>query len=201
MEIIRNDDKNYQECDIIMLPTDENSMLHLTKDNHLIDVFSGVFSKENKYYGKNQHLYILSNEKIEKGDWFYDSRDKILSNNPLAITHFSKKVIVTTDSSLKVYYDLVGKNGLSQLRQKSLQEIPQSFIEYFINEYNKGNVIKKVLVEVECKNVQIYPKSGKEFSDKNHLEFIYNRLINVHNENPDYDYMIKFKEILKNISQ
>ena len=102
---------------------------------------------------------------------------------------------------MKVYYDLVGKNGLSQLRQKSLQEIPQSFIEYFINEYNKGNVIKKVLVEVECKNVQIYPKSGKEFSDKNHLEFIYNRLINVHNENPDYDYMIKFKEILKNISQ
>ena len=28
------------------------------------------------------------------------------------------------------------------------------------------------------------------------LEFIYNRMINIYNENPDYDYMIKFKNII-----
>ena len=30
-----------------------------------------------------------------------------------------------------------------------------------------------------------------------HLEFIYNRLIQVHNENPRVDYMVKFKEIIE----
>ena len=31
----------------------------------------------------------------------------------------------------------------------------------------------------------------------NHLEWIYNRMINVHNENENYDYMIRFKNIIK----
>lgn len=30
----------------------------------------------------------------------------------------------------------------------------------------------------------------------NHLEWIYNRLIGFHNENPNYDYMIKLKTII-----
>jgi len=29
-----------------------------------------------------------------------------------------------------------------------------------------------------------------------HLEFIYSRMINVHKENENYDYMLKMKEIL-----
>jgi hypothetical protein len=33
-------------------------------------------------------------------------------------------------------------------------------------------------------------------SDLNHLKWIYERLIHVHNENPNYDYMLKFKEII-----
>jgi hypothetical protein len=31
----------------------------------------------------------------------------------------------------------------------------------------------------------------------NHLEWIYNRMINVYNENENYDYMIRFKNIIK----
>jgi hypothetical protein len=33
--------------------------------------------------------------------------------------------------------------------------------------------------------------------DFNHLEWIYNRLISVHNESPNYDYMLKFKSLIK----
>jgi len=33
--------------------------------------------------------------------------------------------------------------------------------------------------------------------DLEHLEWIYNRMIVVHKENPKYDYMLKFKEILQ----
>lgn len=29
-----------------------------------------------------------------------------------------------------------------------------------------------------------------------HLEFIYNRLIYIHNENPNVDYMLKMKDII-----
>lgn len=35
---------------------------------------------------------------------------------------------------------------------------------------------------------------------KKHLEFLYLRLIKVHGENENYDYMIKFKEIIDSIS-
>ena len=34
-------------------------------------------------------------------------------------------------------------------------------------------------------------------SSKTHLEWIYNRLIEVHGENELYDYMIKFKEVIE----
>lgn len=31
--------------------------------------------------------------------------------------------------------------------------------------------------------------------NSNHIEWIYKRLINVHNENPNYDYMLKLKKL------
>lgn len=33
----------------------------------------------------------------------------------------------------------------------------------------------------------------------NHLQWIFDRMVNVHNENPNYDYMIKFKDIITEI--
>lgn len=35
--------------------------------------------------------------------------------------------------------------------------------------------------------------------DINHLKFIYDRMVNIHNENENYDYMIKFKNIIKKL--
>lgn len=35
--------------------------------------------------------------------------------------------------------------------------------------------------------------------DRQHLLWIYNRMIEVHKENPNYDYMIKFRDILKTL--
>jgi hypothetical protein len=36
-------------------------------------------------------------------------------------------------------------------------------------------------------------------NDINHLEWLYNRMVNVYNENIQLDYMIKFKEIINNL--
>ena len=35
-------------------------------------------------------------------------------------------------------------------------------------------------------------------ADRNHLEWIYERLVHVHGEDPYYDYMLKLKEIINN---
>ena len=37
---------------------------------------------------------------------------------------------------------------------------------------------------------------SKEEKNKQHLQFIYDRMIEIHKENPNYDYMLKFKEII-----
>lgn len=36
-----------------------------------------------------------------------------------------------------------------------------------------------------------------ETKDRQHLQWIYDRMVEVHKENPNYDYMIKFRSILK----
>ena len=33
--------------------------------------------------------------------------------------------------------------------------------------------------------------------DLKHLEWIYDRIVNFHNENPNYDYILKFKSIIE----
>lgn len=40
-------------------------------------------------------------------------------------------------------------------------------------------------------------QAEKEYAeDMNHLEWIYNRMVEVHKENPNYDYMLRFKKIV-----
>ena len=81
------------------------------------------------------------------------------------------KIIATTDISLQ-YHDktLIGENvnGL----WKCLSQISQSFVEYFISEYNKSNIITKVGVEYEYQHDSSvsYPKTldGKEVLKTNH---------------------------------
>lgn len=82
-----------------------------------------------------QNLYILSDDEIKEGDWYYDSEfDSIHKSSfpdglPPFLKRRCKKIIVTTDESL------------------GLPQPSQSFIEKYVEEYNKGNIITEVLVE------------------------------------------------------
>ena len=59
---------------------------------------------------------------------------------------FCKKIIATTDTSLKVIkLSNLGENW----KDISLPQPSQEFIQYFIEEYNKGNIITDVLVEYD----------------------------------------------------
>lgn len=125
-----------------MLPTEKASTIHdymykLGLRDNPIKTYEMNGSSQISYA---QHLYILSDDKIEEGDWYIE--EDIFYNNPLQASsecvetinqapHNWKKIIATTDKEL------------------DLPSPSQSFIEKYITEYNKGNVIKDVLVEYE----------------------------------------------------
>jgi hypothetical protein len=181
MKTLTIDNKHYQECDVVMLPTDKADYTSLIKNDDKANV-KGLFWNQNRdknsYFtqeylnsvpAKAFHLYVLSNDEIKEGDWFYDEEEpEILKAGKNVDLHLVnnlkpnfKKIIATTDSFLtikvKSRFLTDGITIHKQLyKQVALPQIPQYFIEHFINEYNKGNVISKVLVEVEREFVDGY---------------------------------------------
>ncbi len=106
-----------------------------------------------------KHLYFIIDEQPTSNEWYYDVRDNVLSNNCLGITYFSKKVIATTDKSLikkgKCNCFATTYEGCSEC----LEDLPQpsdSFIHEYISEYNKGNIIKEVMVHYEIIFEQVW---------------------------------------------
>lgn len=166
----------YKKEQVVMLPTDEKAPIKLGLNNLMIfDNYrnTSICNKNNDFI--NQHLYITSDDELKKGDFaIYDNghnspgfvvkkvevSDGIVYRRPNetyqdygykdgGITPLSKdvkKIIATTDSFL-TYHDKIpiGENvcGL----HKQIPQIPQQFIEHFVSEYNKGNIITDVMVE------------------------------------------------------
>ena len=122
----------------------------------------------------NQHLYITSDEKPKDGDWCYHpelSQEYTIINNGIQTKGLhptkgvfqwrdttnkwykkARKIIATTDTSVnngEILTNHIIKEGpnaglIVQLPQPSTQ-----FIEQWIEEYNKGNVITDVKVGYE----------------------------------------------------
>ena len=59
---------------------------------------------------------------------------------------------------------------------------------------NTGSI--PVLTTKKNKNMENQNINEK---DVKHLQWLYDRMANVHGENKDYDYMIKFKEIIEQL--
>lgn len=176
MKTIQINNGHYQECDVVMLPTDKKSDMFICNDilsytNKHQNILAGV----KKYPVAYQHLYILSNDEIKKGDWilytnpntkrtfikkcssvtstYFDYERQTLEIREIPIK-WARKIIATTDSSLRLNSVKVSTSSDFTLGQISknmpyLPQIPQSFIEKYITEHNKGNVISKVLVQLE----------------------------------------------------
>jgi len=162
MKTTQINNKHYQECDVVMVSTKIKPYFLELWGKWLFNTSDGIYSdREPKAIG--QHLYILSSEEIKKNNWKLCLNDNLISQylSKKSIESDSKcenckKIIATTDSSLETVTSGVIKTEKGHYGFTTLKpfEIPQSFIEYFINEYNKGNVISKVLVEVENKSVE-----------------------------------------------
>lgn len=162
----------YKKIQLVMLPTNEKAndchILYFPKTGRLN---KRAYSDEELQTGKGlikleyitNHLYFLSDEEIKEGDWFLMNNAcirqcKSKNNKPHTIPtiidttggihHVSvcKKIIATTDKSLKLNYD--GKTPITEnWNGYLLPQIPQSFIEYYVSEYNKGNIITEVDIE------------------------------------------------------
>jgi len=140
-----------------MLPTDEKSKLFIGKISGQLHDLAIADNDESTI---NQHLYIISDEEIKESDYVYENNlnnnhiyQVYKRNDELGIFRFQnvwiklnksgcKKVIATTDKSL------------------NLPEPSQSFIQKYISEYNKGNIITEILVEYE---EIVKPKNCSDF--------------------------------------
>jgi hypothetical protein len=116
----------------------------------------------NKYQGAYigyQLIFISLNpdEKIEKGDLFYDTHSKIINN---ASVNFGR---IGNDSAKKV--------------MATQDQIPEEYIQQFISEYNENNVND---VKIECEELCKYgriilPKSPYNNESNSDMSIYFNR--------------------------
>jgi hypothetical protein len=160
MKTITINNKHYQECDVVMLPTYKLEINQLilgkqnTKYENKLAVCKQLEADEEPLW-KSQHLFILSNDKINPSEWYINNNvlfkadGKFDEGNNPNVNQNNKKVIATTDNYLRIKDEACAHLDGNCIYCNSLLQIPQQFIEHFINEYNKGNMVSKILVEVE----------------------------------------------------
>jgi len=103
----------------------------------------------------HQHLYLISDDEIKEGDWVIENSNiivKVVSlfednclvkNNTAYNTNLKlcKKIVATTDNSINVNYPIA--------------EIPESFIQAYIESYNNGKPITEVDLEYKLDNYNL----------------------------------------------
>jgi hypothetical protein len=100
------------------------------------------------------HLYILSDEEIKEGDYYYTIVPALnIGEEIYQATGFIGnktdriKVIASTNPSLSPFLGFDTESGINVSTE--LPSPSQSFIEKYVSEYNKGNKIEEVMVLFE----------------------------------------------------
>ena len=151
--------EQFKRAKVVMLPTNEKAkfgdlILTPTYPQKLL-----IFEHQN-CTEVSQHLYFTSNDEIKEGDWFLNTTTNTihkccgvslniqsgLNGGEYHGKFECKKIIATTDSSLWEHDDTVPYPKT----RPALPQPSQSFIEKYVEEYNKGNIITDVLVEYNC---------------------------------------------------
>lgn len=139
----------FKKCQVVMLSTNEKANIYYltAKSKEFKDL---RYSKEKMPIildSENFHIYILSDDEIKEGDWFINFNNiptKFSETNGGTSKYIKDnclKIIATTDESL-----LFKLGGLYPV---SLPQPSQSFIEKYVESYNKGMIITNVMIEYE----------------------------------------------------
>ena len=154
-----------------------------------------------------QNLYFLSDDEIKEGDYYLSNESNLINNDPEYVVRrcdkinngwlesdsnpgqgdnpfHSSKIIATTDKFLffkdknKSPKQYMG-SYISMSLGENLPQPSRQFIEKYVEEYNKGNVITDVLVEyeiqrqcVKCKTIRSHYlcKCGEQDNYENTLQ-------------------------------
>lgn len=129
----------FKKAKVILLPTGfiaRRNEIGLQAYKTNLRIINNTEEEDLIFY--QQHLYIISDDEIKKGDWVieYQPKDNLgelhqIHNEYVLSPNIQKKVIATTDTTLE------------------LPRLSQQFIEEYIEEYNKGQQITECLVEYE----------------------------------------------------
>lgn len=174
-----NTKRKYQ---VVMLPTNKKSDLRIVRgyDGNAL-CYDPLMTPTRIYNNKNHtlsyhHLYIISDEEMKEGDYVYVACSEVNVYEIRQITEYyngqflfddksqidmdyCKKIIATTDN-----LRLICKDEFGGVDNQFFPQPPQQFIEDYIKEYNKGNVITDVEVEYE-KIINPIWESYFEFTD------------------------------------
>lgn len=134
-----------------MLPTEnENQGIYLSPVASINKIHYWDKRISNSYIA--QDLYILSDDKIKEDDHCLNLETNTIfkmHKHGLPASDRNKKIIATTDTSLYELKIINGGTPFQNLDRFPLPQPSQQFIEKYIEEYNKGNIITDVLVEYE----------------------------------------------------
>lgn len=150
------------KANVHLLPSDK-SLYHLSQ-NKMILTSIDQEGMSIKYRSYPIQIYItfsqseLEISKIEEGDLCINKYgNSLYRRNSLEDCAEWEKVIASTDNSLKVRDKCIcseeesitcGKPKAEGLCQQLIPLIPEYFVSLFIYEYNKGNIIKNVEIEL-----------------------------------------------------
>jgi hypothetical protein len=137
---------------VLLATNDKAPIAQWNKGNKYLSLTTNTRNLEISEDETYQHLYITSDEEIKEGDWYYNNvRNEILQcvnklelESLKAFPNYAKKIIATTDKSLLLpVISFKNWNG----KTRNLPSPSDGFIKKFIEKWNAGTPITKVLVE------------------------------------------------------
>lgn len=159
---------------VVMLTTEKasrlayislTSLLQYTKNEATLE-----YKDRPKAGNKPQHLYLISDDEIKKGDWciLLDDTGIPFSHHPQKwdgngkVNKGCKKIVATTD--LDIVFPV---NKFPHMPQ-----IPVGFIEAYIKAYNEESPITEVAVEYEKQNTSIVHAIMNIMNNEDSFEYV-----------------------------
>jgi len=180
-------EKNEKKCQVHLIPTNKATVGTIMKCIKLSPLYDKTIDKpigqltininpnvvNTNLYWEAQHLYITSDDEIKVDDYYYHTKyNHIVQNRAIPNMDMFKvgcrKIIATTDKSLSSLEE-PHKDEFGDMRYNkftSLSQPSESFIKVFIDEYNKGNVIKEVMVEYVEDGICRFHKRAGGYTDE-----------------------------------
>jgi len=146
-----------KKIQVVMLATDKSSPLCLNLDNKL------EYDEIMRSYGgvDHLHLYFLSDDEIKEGDYIYTTRTESIfrvgkfRSKAGFEAHSIKELISDTKEGEtytycgEMYVQYCKKITATTNPELNLPKPSEEWIKYYIEEYNKDNIIELVNVEYE----------------------------------------------------